>query len=126
MRTYKLYGAVSSTANNVANIQFVRNGRIRGLRWAVGFDAPADNASAAVELSLQPVSQLGTNNTQGVIDEVRFLTNLTTSGAPPGSHNFQRTLDMPIASGEVAYFNALVSGTVSANVTVFIDVDEKG
>lgn len=126
MRTYKLFGTVSSTANNVANIQFVRNGRIRGLRWAVGFDAPADNAAATVELSLQPVSQIGTNNTQGVVDEARFLTNLTTSGAPPGSHNFQRTLDMPIASGEVAYINAVVAGTVAANVTIFIEVEERG
>lgn len=124
MRTYKITGAVTTTANNIANIQMVRNGKIKGLRYALSVDAPADNAAFNAELSLQPVSQVGTSNTQGVIDEFRHVSNLTTSGAFGSANMFQRSLDFPISAGEVLYVNATATGTITATFTIFIDVQE--
>lgn len=125
MRTYKLSATITTTANNVASVLVARSGRIRCIRWEVGYDAPADNSAVNVELSTMASSQLGSNDTPNTIDEFRNTTNLTTSGAFNGGRSKQSVLDYPIAAGERLYLNTTTSGTVSQITTCFVDVDEK-
>lgn len=125
MRTYKIYGNITGTANNVANVLIARTGRIRCIRWEAAFDAPADNASCVAELSTAPSTAAGTNDTPNSIDELRSCTNLTTSGAFNGARSKQSVVDYPVAAGERVYLHATVSGSVGQPTTVFLDVDEK-
>lgn len=119
-----MYAVISSSSGNLANIQIARAGHIRSIRWAIGADMPADNASFAVECSLSPSSALASSDVFGPLDEVRVYANLTTSGAYNGGVNVQRILDMPVAAGERLYLNAAVSGTVSAVTACYIDVED--
>lgn len=125
MRTYHLYATVSAGAANQANLMIQRSGRIKSVRWAVSVDAPADNA--AVELEISTVATLGinTHESPNVIDAVKHLTNMTTSGANAGCINTQRILDFPVAQGERIYLHSAVAGTVSAKTDVLVDVDER-
>jgi hypothetical protein len=126
MRTYKLYAAVSTTTGNNANVLIARSGRIRCIRWEVAYDAPADNANLALELSTSAVAQLNVSDTPNVIDEFRACTNLATSGGFNGGRSKQSVLDYPVAAGERLYLNSVVNGTVASQATCFIDIDEKG
>ena len=125
MRTYKLFATLGASANNNANVLIARTGRIRCIRWEAAFDAPADNASQFAELSTAPMSQLGTNDTPNVIDELRNCTNLTTSGAFNGGRSKQSVVDYPVAAGERVYMHNVAVGSVSQATTCFLDIDEK-
>lgn len=125
VRTYKLTAALTATANNAANVLIARSGRIRCVRWETAFDGPADNAQCNSEISTMASSQLNTNDTPNVIDEFRNTTNLTTSGAFNGGRSKQSVLDYPVAAGERVYLNCTVTGTVSQQTTIFLDIDEK-
>lgn len=122
MRTYKIYAAGSGTANNVASVTMVKSGRIKSFRWAVDMDMEANTDAVALEASLTPTSQIGTNDTIGVIDEVRSYANVAgTEAGIAGQINTQRTLDFPIGAGERIYINAVVT-TAAYRATLFIDV----
>lgn len=118
MRTYKLYAA--SSGNNVANVTIVRSGRIRSLRWAVCMDTVTDNHNVIAEISTQSVSQAGTNDTLGSIDEIRQWHNNAAAGSSTSGINVQRMVDYPVAAGERLYLNTTFTGTVY--LTCFIDV----
>lgn len=124
MRIYKLYGSATTTGVNIANVQILGRGRIKQIAWSASYDGPADNASAAVELSFQQVSTIGQSNVAGPIDEIRTVTNLTTSGAPPGFLSRVVPVDCPVGVGDILYLNCLVSGTVSCLVNCFVHVQE--
>lgn len=123
MRTLKLYAAITATANAVANLLIPRNGRIKSIRWAVDIDAPADNASVAVDLNTQTITVLASNDIPSIA-ELRALVNLSTSGAYLGAIKAQEFLDYPVAAGDRIYIHAVVAGTVTARITAFIDIDE--
>lgn len=125
MRVYKLYATGTSTANNVASIQMVRNGIIRAITWACGIDGQTDNAQLALELSFQGTAQTAVNDTIGPIDELRCVTNLLTSGMYNGEIHKSSNPNLPIGIGERLYVNAVISSTLGYYASCFIFVDEK-
>jgi hypothetical protein len=125
MRTYKLYtGNISASASNLTQTQILRTGRIKAIRHGLSVDSVTDNAELAVEISINPISQIGVGTIQGAIDEIRWQGNFATSGLAQGGINMQRALDFPIGAGEFLYINVYVVGTLSARDTIFVDVDE--
>lgn len=118
MRTYKLYA--STSANNAASITIQRSGRIKSIRWAILVDTIVDNSSVQVELSTQPVSQRGTNDTLGSIDEIAWAANVGANGSAVGAINHQRLMDYAMVAGERLYLNTSLV-TAAANITCFID-----
>lgn len=125
MRTYKLYATGSSTTAAAAQVIVQRNGRIRGLRWALGIDTVTDNGAVAVEAALIPTSTIATNDSIGSIDEVRAQGNFVTSGLMLAAVNVQRSVDVPVAAGERIYLNAYVAGTAAFYATLFVDIEER-
>jgi hypothetical protein len=125
MRTYKLYsGNVNATASNITSTQILRNGIIKRIRWALSVDSVTDNAELAMELSVNPVSQVGLATIQGAFDEIRWAGNFATSGLAQGGVNATRDLDFPVGAGEFMYLNAYVAGTLVGHATIFVDVQE--
>lgn len=124
MRIYKLYGVVTTTANNIASIQLVRSGKIKGIQAAAYVDSNTDNAQLIVEASLVPVNQIAVNDTQGQLCELRWAGNFVTSGLSSEGINEFLPMDVPVQAGEKVYLNAQVGGTVSAGVTLFIHVQD--
>lgn len=124
MRTYKMYFSGNASANNACSLQIARSGRVQHVRWAVTHDCSSDNSSVIAELSMQAVSQIGVNNTIGVLDEIRSYGNFTTSGQAISALNIERQMDMPVQTGESLYVNVVVAGTAGITGTVFIDVKE--
>lgn len=125
MRTYKIYANLTATATAAANIQFIRGGRIKSIRWEADVDAPADNAAIAAELTFDGgTTCLGTNDTNRSFSELRHFTNLTTSGGFSGRLSKQEFVDVPVLAGEKVYLGTVISGTVACRTTVFLDVAE--
>jgi hypothetical protein len=126
MRTYKIaIPTTSASANNVSSVQIVRNGVIRCIRWAVRCDSITDNSTFVAELSLQPVSQIGTNNTIGPIDELTAAVNFVTSGLMLAALNNTRECALPVSVGENLFINASIAGTITFTGSVFIDIEER-
>lgn len=124
MRTYKIYATAGASANAHANVTLQRNGRIRGIRWSVAYDSSTDNGRCDLEASLVALAQIGTNDTIGSLDEVKYFTNLTTSGKDMAAVNVQRSVDIPVAAGERVYLNSANVSNCTFYATVFIDVAE--
>lgn len=124
MRTYKIYATAGASANAHANITIQRNGRIKAFRWANAYDGPADNARCDLELSLVALSQIGTNDTIGSLDETRFFSSFTTSGKDVAAVNVQRSVDIPVAAGERIYLNSANINGCTFYCTCFVDVQE--
>lgn len=126
MRTYKMAtNAISASANAVVSMQILRSGRIRSIRWSAMLVAITVGTGVA-EISFSNISQIATNNTVGVVDELKAASNLLTSGLSSSSISSQRMLDIPVNAGEILYLNAVIGGTAALHCTVFIDVEEKG
>lgn len=123
MRTYKLYAALSNS-DNIANVDIVRSGRIRSIRYAARGDFDADAESVDLELSTQATNQLTTNDSIGDIDAVRARLSLTGGTESFIAMNYQRTVDFPVAANERVYLHCALAGATGA-VTVYIDIEER-
>lgn len=123
MRTYKLSAAVTS-ADNIANVTIQRQGRIRSIRWVTSFSDTTANHYMKLELSMQPVNQIGSNDTIGAIDELISWNLHGAAGELDTGKKAQSLVDFPVAVGERLYLNAL-SSMVAATATVFVDVEER-
>jgi hypothetical protein len=124
MRTYKIYGSISATAEAGLAVIVVRNCRVKSIRWEASFDAPADNAAIALELSTVSTSHLAASDSTGDISTLRFLTNFVTSGMAIGRASKQEFVDFPVAANERLYIHTLVVGTVTCAFNCYIDVAE--
>jgi len=125
MRTYKLYAAIAATGNNVVMQQILRPCRLKRLRYSLSVDSITDNAILAVEVSINPISQIAQSAIQGAVDEIRWCGNFVTSGIGQGAFNPEHNLDFPLGAGEFLYVNAYVLGTLAAAITIFADVEER-
>lgn len=121
MRYYKVYGSSGSTTANLANVQMVKSGRVKTVKWSNAFDSVTDNSRIVGELSIQPTSVVAQNDSRGPIDQFEWLANGT---APLGFQNDQSLVDVPIAAGERLYLNVTVTGTVTGYFTCIVGVEE--
>lgn len=123
MRIYKLYATVSADGANQANCAIQARGRIRMVSWSVGIDAPADNAAIDAEVSFAArTTDLLASNSVGPFSQVSAISNGSVTAI--GAVHKQDLVDVPTGPGDVVYLNALVDGTVSARITVFLHVEE--
>lgn len=126
MRTYKLaHGAITATGNNQAYVSIARPGVIRSVTWSVAADIAADNVVVELELSVNPVSQIGTNDTIGSLSEVKITNNLVTSGMVASGVHVLDLVNCPVMAGERLYINAVITGATSVKVTCFVRVEER-
>jgi hypothetical protein len=122
MRTYKIYSGAAS-GNNNAYVTIQRSGRIKSVRWAVGITDKVDGHVYSAELSSVPVTQIDTHDTQGSIDEIRWINNIGAAGTNSDHINVQRIMDYPVVAGERLYLNTYKTVT-SSGTTIFIDVQD--
>lgn len=125
MRVYKLYASFTSSTNAAAAITIAKTGKIRHVKWSASFDGVTDNGKASVELSFFPTSFIATNDSAGPIDQIAEQTNFNTSGLNFAAVNQQTVdLDVAVGMGEKLYLNSVCSGTIGADVTCFVYVQD--
>lgn len=123
MRIYKLYANITATGDAQANLNIIKNGRIKQIRWDVAMNSVVDNDEGNVELSLIPKAMINSNDSAGSLDQVTVINN----GTSGGEHSKQvtRSVDVPVGAGEKLYLNAIVSGTpTKIGATCYVDVEE--
>lgn len=120
MEMIGVYAALTGTANNAAQVQVPRKGRLRGISWSIWADLDADLETAAIELSLLPVFQSTTNNTRNLLWSATLACNLTTSGSQISSQNGFTPMNVALDPIQILYVNGVLSGTTSASVALLL------
>jgi hypothetical protein len=120
MRTLKLYGAGSATANAVASVQIPSRGRIRGIQYNLIVDSVTDNASIAAECSLASAREIGTNGAQQCVAEIGWAGNFATSGLAQVGNNGFLPASVEVVQGQLVYLHASVTGTLAYTCTFVI------
>lgn len=120
----KLYGSGAASADNVANLQIVRNGHIAAVLGAMNINSVTDNSTAFWELSFFPSGQQQTSDVAGTIFTFGSSTNFTTSGQTDGAVvESVSGLQIPVSAGVVVYANLRIpAGTITTqcNFTIYI------
>jgi len=106
MRAYFLFNSFTATADAGAQVQIVKNGRIRQVQWNCAADLDTDGELYVVELSLAPIFQGETNDAQGIVSIIRARYHLLTSGASDNGVNASFPVDVPVQAGQLLYLNA--------------------
>lgn len=123
MRTLKLYGTGSATANGVASVTIPSAGTIRGVQCAVRMNSITDGAQLNIEVSRASAREVAVNGAQQCICEVVAEGNFVTSGlAQFGINQFFPT-NVSVVQGQIIYLHALVGGTVVYDATFVISYD---
>jgi len=112
MRTLKLYGTGSTTANAVAQITIPSRSRIVGIQAGIRIDQVADNSALQLELSKSSASEIGVNGAQQCIASFGAYANLVTSGLTQGGINLFVPVDVQVEQGQIIYLHALVTTSV--------------
>lgn len=120
-RIYTLYAAGSATANAAASVQILQNTRIKSVRWAVNINSITDDGVFYGELSLLNASQQTQNESMGIVSVVRGQTNFLTSGIFWGGIKCQDFVDCPLQLQQILYFNTVISGTLTYQLTIQVD-----
>lgn len=120
MRTLKIYGTGSATANAVASVIVPTKSRIRGVQWNLLWDGIADNASVIAEISRSSAREIQTNGAQQCISEAGGYVNLLTSGIVNGMSNFFTPADIPVDQGQIIYLHATITGTITFYATAIL------
>lgn len=113
MRSIKLYGTGSATANAVAQVTIPSKGRIVGVQFSAYFDAITDNAVAQLEVSRASAREINVNGAQQCICEINNYANFVTSGLAFAGQNGFLPVDVDVDQGQIIYFHAATSGTIT-------------
>lgn len=123
----KMYAAGSGGSQDaVAQVDVPMPGHIVGVDWAVRIAPSGADFLAEMQLSFRSSSSFTTNDDRGIISEVKFAGDLTTSGAANTAANKYVLLpDVPVMGGERIYLHLSVTASVvTANVVlVHFDFD---
>jgi len=123
MRTIKLYGTGSASANGVASVTIPSAATIRGVQAAVRVNSITDGAQVNIEVSRASAREIQTNGAQQSICEVALEGNFVTSGlAQAGVNQFFPT-SVAVTQGQIIYLHALVGGTVVYDATFIISYE---
>lgn len=110
----QLYGAPTGSADNVANLQFVKRGTITAIALSVALNSATDNDAVYAELSLFPTFQGNTNDPNGPLLTVFARTNFVTSGGMGlGETQTVSGIAIPVEPGMKAYLNVVITGTLT-------------
>jgi len=113
----------------MAQIQILRSGKIKSIRWAVGPTATTSNGVACLELSIQPTSSVLDNNSVNSIDSI-VLSSVNVTTATQAQYgatvsNEQHLVDFAVTERQVLYINSTaLSGTLGVEGNVFVDIQE--
>lgn len=113
MDVYKLYGAGSATADNVASLDIRHDGHIVAIAASIAVTAAdALNDGFSVELSFGSTGGIATNDTTASLLVVRASQGFLTSGGG-GVHQHQSVsgIAVPVSAGERLYLHALILGS---------------
>jgi len=117
-----MFVALTATANNAANIQIVRRGRIRAIAYTINGHIDADSEEFSIELSTVPTFQSRTNDAQGVLWNAAFQNaTIGTEGTSPYCSG-QILCDYPIEAGQLLYINAVLAGTNDVEVGIILHI----
>lgn len=130
MTTYKLSAVFNASLSNIVNLQVLRAGRIKSVRWTFGIanaNSFSTGSTAHVELSTQSAGQIGVTNTSNVISERKATyvkDNVATIAlAALSDVNTQEMVDFPVGNRDILYINTNLLGNVDQYyVTCFVDV----
>lgn len=112
MYSRKVYGTGSSTANGVATITVPVASRLIFIDWEVNFDSVTDNGICTLELSAASATEIGVNEAQQCLSELKYQSNFVTSGLVNGSVRKGVPIPgVPWSPGQKIYLHAVVSGT---------------
>lgn len=120
MRTLKLYGTGSSTANAVAQITLPSRLTVKGIQAAVKVDAITDNATVDLELSRSSATQVAVNGALDSVLQIGVFSDFVTSGLAHSGINQFFPIDAPFDQGAILYLHAVVSGTVTYYATFIV------
>lgn len=114
MYSRKVYATGSATANGVATITIPANSRLIGIDWAVDINSITDNAELVMELSAASATEVGVNEAQQCLGEVRLFSNFVTSGlSQVGVNKMTPIPSVPFAAGQKIYAHVVITGTLT-------------
>jgi len=123
-RTYKLYGASTTSANALASVIIQRDGYISAIHGSIVMDAVADAHYIYAELSFVNVSQVATNDTLGPIFELREYLDVAANGATVSGQNSGISgIAIPVKAGDRLYLN-ITSSACNGFESFFVYVAE--
>jgi hypothetical protein len=117
VRTLKLYGTGSATANAVAQVTLPQRLTLKGIQAAIRINSITDGAQVDLELSRASAQQIATNGALDSILTVSVEGNFVTSGLAQFGVNQFFPVDAPFEQGAILYLHALVAGTVVYTAT---------
>jgi hypothetical protein len=123
VRTIKLYGTGSATANNVANVTIPSSGRIRGVQVCISVDSITDNAQIDLEVSRASATEINVNGAQQCVSQVSVRNNFVTSGMVGSAVATFFPVDVPVTQGQIIYLHAVVVGTVTYFATFLLQYE---
>lgn len=114
MYSRKIYATGSATANGVATVTIPANSRLISIDWALDINSITDNAELVAELSAASATEVGVNEAQQCLGEVRVFGNFVTSGLAQVGVNKQTHIPaVPFAAGQKIYLHVVVTGTLT-------------
>jgi hypothetical protein len=117
MRTLKLYGTASATANAVAQLTIPSAATIKAVQYSILFDSITDNGKLQLELSRSSATEIATNGAQQCICELGLYSNFVTSGLSQPVLAGMLFVSSPFAQGQIIYLHTVVSGTLTFYAT---------
>lgn len=117
VRTLKLYGTGSATANAVAQVTLPQRLTLKGIQAAIRVNSITDGGQVDLELSRASASQIATNGALDSILTVSVEGNFVTSGLAQFGVNQFFPVDAPFDQGAILYLHATVGGTIVYTAT---------
>lgn len=111
MRTLKLYGTGSATANGVATLVIPTATTIRAIQYSIMLDSITDGGFVRLELSRASATEIAVNGAQQCVAEFGLVSNFVTSGLAQPVAIGQIMVAAQFAQGQIIYLHALVAGT---------------
>jgi len=123
MRTLKLYGTGSATANGVASLVIPTRANLRGIQTAVRVNSITDGAQIDLEISRASAREIAINGAQQCVLQVCVESNFVTSGLSQMGVNQFFPMAVGFDQGQLIYLHALVAGTVVYDATFILHFD---
>jgi len=120
VRTLKLYGTGSATANGVASVIIPTAATIKGVQVAIRINSITDGAQVNLEVSRASAREIAVNGAQQSIVEVAMEGNFVTSGLAQAGVNQFFPVSISVTQGQIIYLHALVAGTVVYDATIIL------
>lgn len=122
IKTYQLYGTAAASASAVAAVTVRRDCEVVGIGWGFEFDQVADNSRGIVALSVNPSTQIATNDGMGTMLEVRQSTNLVTSGiGATGQNGFALIPPVALRTNDILYMHmSIVTTTITGSFIIYV------